>query len=247
MVTRREFIKFTGVAGAAALAGLALPGCGESRAASSSSATSASAASSEATSASAASASGQDASASASASAASASASSSAVKSDAIVVYFSRAGENYGVGVIEEGNTAVLAKMVAEKTGADTFEIAPATAYPEGYDACCGVALDEQGAGARPAYVGDVDLSGYKTVYLGYPIWWGDLPMCVYTFLEAHDWAGKEIHPFCTHAGSGLSGTPDRIGQTCAGATVAEALSVEGVTAQNARAEAESRVTAWLG
>ena len=161
-------------------------------------------------------------------------------------MYFSRTGENYGVGVIEEGNTAIVAKMVAEKTGADLFEIVPSEAYPEGYDECCEVALAEQNAGARPAFAQNIDLTPYSTVYLGYPIWWGDLPMCVYTFLEAHDWAGKDIHPFCTHAGSGLSGTESKIASTCSGANVGQGLSIAGTTAQNSRDQAQAAVDAWL-
>ena len=178
---------------------------------------------------------------------ATAASSSAAAKSDTIVVYFSHAGENYGVGVIEEGNTAIVAKMIAEKTGADLFEIVPSEAYPEGYDECCDVALNEQNAGARPAFAQDIDLTSYSTVYLGYPIWWGDLPMCVYTFLEAHDWAGKDIHPFCTHAGSGLSGTESKIASTCLGANVGQGLSIAGTTAQNSRDQAQAAVDAWLG
>ena len=151
------------------------------------------------------------------------------------------------VGVVEEGNTAVLAKMIAEETGADMFEVKPAEAYPEGYDECCDVALAEQHAGARPAYVGDIDLSPYKTIYLGHPIWWGDLPMCMCTFLEAHDWKGKDIHPFCTHEGSGVSGTNEAIRAVCTGANVGQSLSTPGSTAQNSRDEARSAVKAWLG
>lgn len=136
--------------------------------------------------------------------------------------------------------------MIADKTGADLFEIVPQEAYPAGYDECCDVALAEQHDGARPAYAGDIDIAPYKTIYLGYPIWWGDLPMCVYTFLEAHDWAGKDIHPFCTHEGSGLSGTPTSIQTTCAGATVAQGLSMTGSTAQNSRDQAQAAVDAWI-
>ena len=218
MLTRRSFLSLTGAAVLGAAA-LALPGCGESRGAASS----------------------------ASASNATAASSSAAAKSDTIVVYFSHAGENYGVGVIEEGNTAIVAKMIAEKTGADLFEIVPSEAYPEGYDECCDVALNEQNAGARPAFAQDIDLTSYSTVYLGYPIWWGDLPMCVYTFLEAHDWAGKDIHPFCTHAGSGLSGTESKIASTCLGANVGQGLSIAGTTAQNSRDQAQAAGDAWLG
>lgn len=167
--------------------------------------------------------------------------------SEALVVYFSRAGENYKVGTIEEGNTAILAKMIAEKKDADIFEIKPVEEYPEGYDECCDVALEEQEQGARPEIVEDIDISPYSTIYLGYPIWWGDLPMCVYTFLEAHDWSGKEIHPFCTHEGSGLSDTVSTLESVCAGATVGEGLSLNGEVAQNSRDEAEAAVEEWLG
>ena len=137
--------------------------------------------------------------------------------------------------------------MIADKTGASLFVVEPSEAYPQGYDECCDVALAEKNSNARPAYARDIDLSPYSTVYLGYPIWWGDLPMCLYTFLEAHDWAGKEIHPFCTHAGSGLASTESSIRSTCAGATVAKGLSIAGTTAQNSREEARSAVNAWLG
>ena len=222
MVSRREFLEIAGVAGTMTLAGILLAGCGDSRTASSASTAGTSNTPSNSTS-------------------------SKEDQGKSIVIFFSRTGENYGVGVIEEGNTAILAKMIADKTGADSFEIAPVEAYPEGYDACCEVAKDEQNANARPAYVGDTDISDYGIVYLGYPIWWGDLPMCVYTFLEAHDWAGKEIHPFCTHEGSGLSGTPSKIAQKCQGATVTDGLAVRGATAQNDRTAAESAIDSWLG
>ena len=163
-----------------------------------------------------------------------------------IVVYFSRADENYSVGTITEGNTAILAKMIAQKTGSDSFEIVPEKAYPKNYRECTDVAKDEQRKNARPSYKGDIDLSGYDTVYLGYPIWWGDLPMVVFTFLEKHDLNGKTIVPFCTHEGSGVSGTDGSIRRTVKGATVKNALAVRGATAQNKRAEAEKSVNDWL-
>ena len=161
-------------------------------------------------------------------------------------MYFSHAGENYGVGVIEEGNTAIVAKMVAERAGADLFEIVPVDAYPEGYDECCDVALSEKDSKARPGYEGDVDLSAYDTVYLGYPIWWGELPMCVFTFIESHDWAGKEIRPFATHAGSGLANTEATLQSACTGATVSKGLAISGTTAQSSRTEAQAAVDAWV-
>lgn len=164
-----------------------------------------------------------------------------------LVVYFSRTGENYSVGNISEGNTAIIAKMIAEKTGSDTFEILPEKEYPKDYKSCTEVAKDEQQKNARPAYKGDMDTSTYDTIYIGYPIWWGDMPMVVYTFLERHDLNGKTIIPFCTHEGSGVSGTDGKIRRLYKNATVKQALSVRGATAQNERNEAQKAVEEWLG
>ena len=167
-------------------------------------------------------------------------------KSKSLVVYFSRADENYGVGTITEGNTAILAKMIASKTGSDIFEIVPEKAYPKNYRECTNVAKDEQRKNARPAYKGDIDTSGYDTIYIGYPIWWGDLPMVCYTFLEKHDLSGKTIVPFCTHEGSGLSGTDGNIKKLYKNVTMKKALVMTGRTAQNNRSEAEKQVDGWL-
>ena len=129
-------------------------------------------------------------------------------ESDTLVVYFSRTGEQYNVGVIDKGNTAIVAEMIAEETGADLFEILPEEDYyPDTYDALTDVAKQEQNENARPAYKGDVpDLSGYSTVFIGAPVWWGDWPMILYTFFEKEDLSGKTLIPFSTHEGSGLAG-----------------------------------------
>ena len=163
-----------------------------------------------------------------------------------LVVYFSHTGENYAVGNISEGNTAIIAKMIESTTGSDTFEIVPSKEYPKTYKECTDVAKDEQKKNARPAYKGDVDTSDYDTIYIGYPIWWGDMPMVVYTFLEKHDLNGKTIIPFCTHEGSGVSGTDGKIKRLYKNATVKQALAVRGATAQNERAKAEKAVDEWI-
>ena len=167
-------------------------------------------------------------------------------KSKSLVVYFSRADENYGVGTISEGNTAILAKMIASKNGSEIFEIVPEKAYPKNYRECTNVAKDEQRKNARPAYKGDIDTSGYDTIFIGYPIWWGDLPMVCYTFLEKHDLSGKTIVPFCTHEGSGLSGTDGNIKRLYKNITMKTALVMRGATAQNQRKDAEKQVDEWL-
>ena len=166
----------------------------------------------------------------------------SGVSAKSLVVYFSHTGENYGVGVIKEGNTAIVAKMIAEETGADTFEIVPAKDYPEGYKECCDVAKEEQRKNARPAYKGDIDTSSYDTVYIGWPVWWGDLPMCMYTFLENHDLNGKTVVPFTTHAGSGLANANSAMKKAYPKATVKQGLAVSGSTAQNNRSTAKKSV-----
>lgn len=170
-----------------------------------------------------------------------------AAAAETLVAYFSRADENYGVGVIEEGNTEIIAEMIAEKTGGTLFQIQPVNAYPETYDACTEVAQQEKREGARPELAESVeDWESYDVIYLGYPIWWGDMPMAVYTFVESYDFAGKTVIPFCTHGGSGLSGTVQSIQTLCAGAEVKDGLAVMGTTAQNDRDEAQKQVEAFL-
>ena len=166
----------------------------------------------------------------------------------AIVVYFSHTGENYSVGVIKEGNTAKVAKVIAAKTGADIFEIKEAKPYPQSYDECIDVAKKELRDKARPEIAGDLpDLTGYQVVYLGYPNWWGDCPMVVYTFLEKSKIEGKTILPFCTHEGSGLGSTAKNIQKAFPGAKVElNGLSLRGATAQKDAKATEEAVDKWL-
>ena len=164
-----------------------------------------------------------------------------------LVTYFSHAGENYNVGVVEEGNTAKLAKVIAEQTGADLFEIVPVVDYPQSYDECLEVATAEQREGARPEYVGDIEnWDQYDTVFIGYPIWWGEIPNIVYTFMENHDFAGKTVIPFNTHEGSGQSHSQRDIVNTLPDATVLQGLAVRGATAQNDADATAKAVSDWL-
>ncbi|MBQ3338009.1 MAG: hypothetical protein IJG82_00180 [Atopobiaceae bacterium] len=166
--------------------------------------------------------------------------------SGTLVLYFSRADENYNVGVISEGNTAVIAKMIASRTGADLFELVPVEPYPEGYQECCDVALDEKNRGARPELAALPDLAPYSTIFFGFPCWWGDLPMPVYTAIEALDWNGKTICPFNTHEGSGEAGMFSTLEAVCDGATVTAGLTVRGQDAQNDREGTQAEVDSWL-
>ena len=168
--------------------------------------------------------------------------------SKSLVVYFSRTGEQYGVGVIEKGNTAIVAEMIAEQTGADSFEIIPKEDnYPMTYDALTDYAKQEQNDNARPAIKDTVEnFDSYDTIYLGYPIWWGDLPMICYTFLESYDFTGKTILPFCTHAGSGNAGTQSKIQSAVPNAEVKEVLAIVGADTQNDPDSVKTQVTEWL-
>jgi flavodoxin len=168
-----------------------------------------------------------------------------------LIAFFSHAQENYNVGFISEGNTyrvaKILEELLSEKGEAvDLFEIAPAQDYPAEYEDCIAQAKKELGAKARPAIKADCDISGYDTIYLGYPNWWGDLPMCVYTFLEKHDFAGKTVIPFCTHEGSGLGSTESRLKKALPSASFKSGLAVQGIVAQQDEKRTRSLVEGWM-
>ena len=164
-----------------------------------------------------------------------------------LVVYFSRTGEEYGIGNITKGNTAIVADMIAQKLNADTFEIKAAKPYPDAYEACTELAKQELESNVRPAIVGNVNnLAQYDTIFVGYPIWWGALPRVMLTFLESNDFSGKTIIPFCTHGGSGLAGTEREIKEACPNAKVLNGLAIIGKTAQNDSAAVKKDVDSWL-
>ncbi|MBQ7561516.1 MAG: flavodoxin [Synergistaceae bacterium] len=172
--------------------------------------------------------------------------SANAASAKSLVLVFSRADENYSVGYILKGNTMILAEYIAEKTGSDLFEVKPAKKYPADYDTCIDVAKNELNNNARPAILEDKDISEYDTIFMGYPIWWGDLPMCLYTFIEAHNWEGKKIIPFCTHEGSGMGRTDRNIERAAKGSQVMKGLAVRGATAQNNTDSAKKNIDSWL-
>lgn len=179
--------------------------------------------------------------------AASPAAAETAETSKILVACFSRAGENYGVGFVEKGNTEIVAEMIAEQVGAVVFPIQTVKPYPKGYEECTEIARREKEEAARPELLEPLEsIDEYEIVCLGYPIWYGDMPMAVYSFLENYDFTGKTILPFCTHAGSGLAGTVDRIQAVCEGATVLEGLAIAGTTAQNEPDRTRTFVNAWL-
>ncbi len=164
-----------------------------------------------------------------------------------LVVYFSKTGEQYGVGNISEGNTALIAKMIAELTKADLFEVKVKNDnYPSAYKALTEAALAEKKANARPEIEGKIaNFAEYKTIFIGSPNWWADMPMPLYTFIEQYDWQGKKVAPFVTHEGSGLSSIPAKI-KNVTKAEVTDGLAVYGHVAQNERERAKQEISDWL-
>ena len=151
-----------------------------------------------------------------------------------LVAYFSKTGEQYGVGKITEGNTAIVAKMIAKKTKGDLFEIkVKDDKYPDTYNALVDFAKKEKQAKARPEIIGKVEnFNDYDVVFIGYPNWWADMPMPVYTFMESYDFSNKKVYHFCTHEGSG--------------GVKREGFALYGHIAQNERDSADEKVSEWL-
>ena len=128
-----------------------------------------------------------------------------------LIVYYSRKGQNYWNGSIVDlakGNTERVAEFVQKAVGGDLFEIETVREYSKDYMVCIEEAKAELREGARPELKKYPEsIEQYDTIFVGYPNWWGTMPMCVYTFLEHFDLTGKKIVPFCTNEGSGLGGS----------------------------------------
>ena len=162
-----------------------------------------------------------------------------------LVVFYSRKGENHmpgGIQVLEKGHTAFAAEFIAEALNADVFEIDTVKPYAANYRECCMEAVQEAKTNARPEIKGYVDsIAEYDTIFVCFPCWCGTAPMCVFTFLEHYDWAGKKIVPLCTNEGSGMANSEADIARSCPGAQVLPGLSVRGHQAK----DSEEAITAW--
>lgn len=153
-------------------------------------------------------------------------------KGKVLIAYYSRKGNNYHGGSIVNlpvGNTEVVAKKIQEMTGGDMFHIETVKSYPEDYTETTKVAQKELDEKARPELTSRVeDMDAYGVVYLGYPNWWGTMPMAVYTFLESYDLSEKTIIPFCTHEGSGMGSSEWEIRKLCRKSKVLPGLAIQG-------------------
>lgn len=141
------------------------------------------------------------------------------------------------------GNTEQVAQIIQQETGGDLFEIAPATAYTDDYNELLDIAQQEQSDNARPELAGQVEnWEQYDTVFVGYPNWWSDAPMAVYTFLESYDWDGKTLVPFNTSASGGFGRSLSGLEESASGAAILEGISFT----ERTLGDAQSEVTAWL-
>ena len=152
--------------------------------------------------------------------------------SNSLVVYFSWSG-----------NTEKVASAIQSQTQADIFELVPEAPYSEDYDTVVDLAQEEQRENARPAISGSIEnIAQYDVIYVGFPNWWGDMPMILYTFFDSYDLSGKTIAPFCTSGGSGLSNTVNEIKELEPNATVTDGLHIGSSSASNP----DDTVSEWL-
>ncbi|RRD37859.1 flavodoxin [Fusobacterium nucleatum] len=162
-----------------------------------------------------------------------------------LVVYFSHKGENYSKGKIvnlEKGNTEIAAEIISSIIEADIFEIVADKKYPIKYDNCIEIAKKELRENSRPKLKDNIDIKEYDIIFVGYPNWWGTMPMPVWTFLEGKDFTNKKILPFCTHEGSGLGKSESDIKKLTSGAEVLKGLAIHGSEVNNS----EKQVKKWL-
>ena len=163
---------------------------------------------------------------------------------DILVVYFSRAGENWNVGYVEQGNTAIMAGYIREYTGGTAYEIVPEVPYPTDYTFMLEIAREEINTDARPAIKNPLEnLERYSVVFIGSPVWHGQPPMIMHTFYEAYpELKDKTLVPFGTHGGSGISSCVNLMREYFPGTDMLESFGVSGDRIRNSRSEVEE----WL-
>lgn len=163
-----------------------------------------------------------------------------------LIAFFSRADENYFGGAmryVKVGNTEIVANMMKDMITTDTFKIEMKEPYSPVYMTCIDQAKKHLRSNARPELVRLQDsIDEYDTIILGYPNYWGTMPMAVFTFLEAFDFSGKTILPFCTNEGSRMGKSEKDIRKICVNANVVAGLSIKGSKAE----DSGDSVRKWL-
>lgn len=164
-----------------------------------------------------------------------------------LVVYFSMPDNVDDSTVVIDGetlgNTQYMAYVIQETVGADIFRIEPETSYPTDHDKLVDIAREEQSNNARPAIKDTIEnFDTYENIFVGYPNWWGDMPMILYSFFDEYDFSGKTIIPFNTHGGSGFSGTISTIKELEPNAEVLDGKSIS----RNDIQDAEQEIVDWV-
>ena len=164
-----------------------------------------------------------------------------------LVVYFSMPDNVDDSTVVIDGetlgNTQYMAYVIQETVGADIFRIEPETPYPTDHDELVDLASEEQSNNARPAIKDTIEnFDTYENIFIGYPNWWGDMPMILYTFFDTYDLSGKTVALFCTSGGSGLSGTVNEVKSLEPNATVTQGLHIGSGSSSNP----DNAVSEWL-
>ena len=163
--------------------------------------------------------------------------------SKSIVIFFSHAGDNYSVGVIDTGNTKIVADYISEITGADQYEIVTHKYDGMAYTPLINLAQEEANKGELPPYEGAApDLSQYDTVFIGGPVWWGTYPQVMFTLFKDIDLSGKTVIPFTTHEGSGLASCASDVRKAFPKAKVTGEFSIYGHEVRSGKAKVEK----WL-
>ncbi len=158
-----------------------------------------------------------------------------------LIIFYSRAGENHYAGGLKHldiGNTHLAAQWISDACGGDLFQVETTVPYAESYRECCQQAVAEWKANARPAVQAmPQNVDSYDTIVVGYPLWCGTMPMCLYTVLEQLDLTGKRVFTLCTHEGSGYAGSIKVLTGLCPGAQVNEGLCVQGSKVRSSELE----------
>ena len=158
-----------------------------------------------------------------------------------LIIYFSRADENYSVGYVDKGNTEIVAEYVQEFTNADMFKVEPLVPYAKDYQTCIKEAKERIGNAPIKEKINDI--SQYEVIYIMTPIYWGTYAPELETAIKDLDFTGKTIRIITTHEGSGLANVPTDIKNICKGANVLDdAIAIVGSQAK----ESKSTIESWV-
>ena len=147
---------------------------------------------------------------------------------ESLILYFSRADENYNVGYVEKGNTEIVAEYIQEFTNATLFQVLPAFPYSKDYDTVIEEAKMRQRTHNAPIVKKVEDLKNYDTIYIGTPVYWDALPEEMVTALKNLDFTNKQVKLFVTHEGSGIASIPEQIKEICPSVTISSSIAIVG-------------------